>query len=158
MAQCADRWRTARMTAMHRMASLIFALNVLSASVAAIAQVQPGSTGGNIGRQDKSVSGGGTPEKSPPAHHPVATKSVAKSSSCGRIAGTWKWDRGAIVIIRPNGSASQSDFSGAWTCKEQSQYDLVWTTGYTDHLTLSSDGSHMDAVNNVGTHFSPTRF
>ena len=47
---------------MHRIASLIFAASVLWTSAIAVAQVQPGSTGGTVGKQDKSVSGGGTLE------------------------------------------------------------------------------------------------
>jgi hypothetical protein len=142
---------------MHRAVLVIFAISVLLASVAAIAQVQPGSAGGNIGRQDKSVSGGGTPEKSPPAHRPVAKNPVTKSSSCGRIAGTWKWANGTAVISS-NGSARHSVGSTAtWTCNG-GQYVFIWSDGYTDHISLSADGNQLDVVNNFGTHFSPTRF
>jgi hypothetical protein len=143
---------------MHRAVLVILAISVLLASVAAIAQVQPGSTGGNIGRQDKSMSGGGTPEKSPPAHHPVAKNPVAKSSSCGRIVGTWKWALGTTTVIKSNGSASNSIGSTAtWTCNG-SQYVFIWSNGFTDHISISTDGNSLDVVNNQGGHFSPTRF
>jgi hypothetical protein len=48
---------------MHRAASLIFAGSVFLVSAVAVAQVQPGSTGGTIGKQNKSVSG---EDQSPP--------------------------------------------------------------------------------------------
>jgi hypothetical protein len=60
-----------------------------------------------------------------------------KSSSCGRIAGTWQWANGATVVIEPSGSASQSNSSGTWTCKE-GQYVVGWSTGYTDRASLST--------------------
>jgi hypothetical protein len=143
---------------MHRIASLIFAASAFWTSAIAVAQVQPGSTGETVGKQDKSISGGNTPEESRPSTrkqepHP----SVAKGSSCARIAGTWKWSIGTTVISS-NGSARHSDgATGPWTCSE-SQMVIVWSNGYTDHLTLSSDGNQLDAVNNLGIHFSPTRF
>jgi hypothetical protein len=118
------------------------------------ARVQAGSTGGTIGNQDKSVSGGNTPEASrPSSRNQKPHRSVAKSSSCGRAVGTWHWANGATVVIKPNGSVSQSNFSGTWTCKE-GQYVFVWSTGYTDRVSLSTDGNQMDAVNNLGIHFS----
>jgi hypothetical protein len=136
----------------------LLALSHLVSANASSALAQAGSTGGTIGKQDKSVSGGNTPEESRPSTRKQKPhRSIAKSSSCGRIAGTWQWANGATVVIKPSGSASQSNFSGTWTCKE-GQYVVVWSTGYTDRASLSTDGNHMDAVNNLGIHFSPTRF
>jgi hypothetical protein len=41
---------------MHRAASLIFSISLVLVSAIAVAQVQPGSTGGIIGKQNKSIS------------------------------------------------------------------------------------------------------
>jgi hypothetical protein len=138
---------------MHRAVLVIFVIGMLSAAAVAFAQMQPGSTGGNVGKQDKSVSGGNASEDSSSPHH-----SVAKGSSCGRIAGTWKWVLGTATVISSNGSANNSAGPTAtWTC-DGGQYVFVWSNGYTDHISLSTDGNRIDAVNNVGVRFSPTRF
>jgi len=42
---------------MHRAVSSIFSISLILVSTIAVAQVQPGSTGGTIGKQDKSISG-----------------------------------------------------------------------------------------------------
>ena len=94
---------------MHRTASLIFVASVLWTAAVAVAQAPPGSTGGTIGKQDKSISGGNTPEESRPSTrkqepHP----SAAKGSSCGRIAGTWDIAGGTTVVAKPDGSAHNS--------------------------------------------------
>jgi hypothetical protein len=145
------RWRASTGIALLAVSHLAFA--DLSSALA-----QAGSTGGTIGKQDKSVSGGNAPEDSRPSTRKQKPPgSVAKNSSCGRVVGTWRWGNGATVVIKPSGSLSQSDFSGKWTCKE-GQYVFVWSTGFTDRASLSTDGNHMEAVNNLGIHFSPTRF
>jgi hypothetical protein len=63
---------------MHRAVLLIFAINVLLVSAAAVAQIQSGSTGGTIGKQDKSMSGATPPdESSPPTSTPKPHSPVA---------------------------------------------------------------------------------
>jgi hypothetical protein len=42
---------------MHRAVSLIFSISLVLVSATAVAQVQPGSTGGTVGKQNKSISG-----------------------------------------------------------------------------------------------------
>src|SRR5450631_780181 len=42
---------------MHRVALLIYSVSMVLVSAIAVAQVQPGSTGGTIGKQNKSISG-----------------------------------------------------------------------------------------------------
>jgi hypothetical protein len=124
---------------MHRTASLIFAASVFWTSAIAVAQVQPGSTGGTVGKQDKSVSGGDTPQESRPSTrkqepHP----SVAKNSSCGRIAGTWQWG-GYTVVVKQDGSAHNSygNVDGTWTCKDR-QFSSS-TTRAPSHLPSQCD-------------------
>jgi hypothetical protein len=155
---------------MYRVLLLIFAVNVLLASAGAVAQVQPGSTGGNVGQQDKSMSGGSLPEDSLPAarkqkpHRPVANQrneepDKAKVSSCGRIAGTWKWGLGYIVVVKMDGTAHHAGVgSGTWTCSG-GQYVFVWPgAGITDHVSLSTDGNSIAGSNSIGMTFAGTRF
>jgi hypothetical protein len=135
----------------------LLALSYLVSANASSAFAQAGSIGGTIGKQDKSVSGGNAPEDSRPSTGKQKPPgSVARNSSCGRVVGTWRWANEATVVVKPSGSLSQSDFSGKRTCKE-GRYVFVWSTGYTDRASLSTDGNHMEAVNNLGIHFSPTR-
>jgi hypothetical protein len=153
---------------MHRVVLLIFAMNVLLAPASAIAQVQPGGTGGSVGKQDKSISGGGSPEDSGSAArklkpHPSAAKQGnegsgnAKGSSCGRIVGSWKWGPGFLVVIKNDGTAQHAGGgSGTWTCGD-GRYVFVWSIGITDHVSLSADGNTIAGSNNFGT-FSGTRF
>jgi hypothetical protein len=49
---------------MHRAVSLILSISLVLVSAIAVAQVQPGSTGGTIGKQNKSISG---EDSAPPA-------------------------------------------------------------------------------------------
>jgi hypothetical protein len=144
---------------MHHAASLICAASMLWATTAAVAQGQPGSTGGTIGKRDKSISGSATPdERSPSTREHKPHHSAAKSSSCGRIVGRWKWHFDTKTVISSNGSARNSGgYTATWTCNE-GQYVFVWSNGATDHILLSTDGNHLDAVNNIGASFSGTRF
>jgi hypothetical protein len=156
---------------MRKRASNVIASLVLSHLAFAnmsLALAQAGSTGGTVGKQDKSISGGAAPDE--PSHSTRGHKphrSVAKPSdkaireirgtACGPIAGTWKWALGQTSVIKSNGSANNSNGSTAtWTCK-RGQYIFVWSNGYTDHATRSIDGNHIDAVNNIGFKFSGTR-
>ena len=143
---------------MHRIASLIFAASVFWTSAIAVAQVQPGSTGGTVGKQDTSVSGGGTLEDSRPSirkrePHP----SVAKNSSCERIAGTWQWG-GYAVVVKQDGSAHNSygNVDGTWTCKDR-QYVFVWAGAFIMRVTLSTNGNNVTGTNPLGAPFTGTR-
>jgi hypothetical protein len=143
---------------MHRAVWLIICAGVLLASAAAIAQVQPGSIGGTIGKQDKSASGGNTPEGYRPSTREQKPRHD-KSASCGRIAGTWKWG-GYTVVIRQDGSAQHSlaSMNGTWTCKGR-QYVFIWANKFINHVTLSTDGNSVEGVNDaLGGTFSGTRF
>jgi hypothetical protein len=153
---------------MHRTASFIFVVSVILAPAAAVAQVQPGGTGGTVGKHDKSISGGAAPDepghsaREHKPHRPVAKPSdkairETRGSACGSIAGTWKWALGQTSVIKSNGSATNSNGATAtWTCKE-GQYIFVWSNGFTDHASRSTDRNHMDVVNNIGFKFSVAR-
>ena len=80
---------------MHRFVLGALALAMLS--VPCFSQVQPGSTGGSIGKIDKSVSSGGEEANQPrTAPHPkreTGAQQTPSSQSCG-LVGTWSWYRG----------------------------------------------------------------
>jgi hypothetical protein len=132
----------------------------------ALAQLQPGSTGGTIGKTDKSISGGeeaAEPLQSLPrrdkraAKPPNEASGETRGSSCGRIVGTWNWVLGLTVVIKSNGSITASNgLTATWRCNG-SQYSFAWSNNITDRVSLSTDGNRLDAVNSVGIHFSSTR-
>jgi len=67
---------------MHRAASFVFAVSGFLVSAVAIAQVQPRSTGGTIGKQNKSVSGKDQPAPSKQrSKRPVQTRDGDKKIS-----------------------------------------------------------------------------
>jgi hypothetical protein len=119
----------------------IVAISCLIALLATdrIAQGQAGSIGGTIGKTDKSVSGGDK-ETEP-----------QRASSCAKLIGVWSWFIGGDVTFKSDGSyvQPQSSLTGTWTCK--SDYVLMlWSHGYTDRLTLSRDGTHLEGSNSNG--------
>ena len=124
---------------------------------------QAGSTGGTIGKQDKSISGGSpmegsrdTPRKSQASAVKLPSKTM--SSACDKIVGTWKWGPGFLVVIKSNGTAQPAGGgSGTWTCNK-GQYIFVWSIGIIDYVSLSTDGNSMAGHNRVGGDFSGTRF
>jgi hypothetical protein len=143
---------------MHRTVSLIFAASVFWTSAIAVAQVQPGSIGGTVGKQDKAVSGGNAPEESRPSTrkqepHP----SVAKSSSCERIAGTWLWGD-STVVAKPDGTAHNSygNVDGTYTCSGR-QYVFVFAGAFVNRVTLSANGNSVTGTNPLGTPFTGSR-
>jgi hypothetical protein len=99
---------------MHRLA--LCGLAVALFAVPCVAQVQPGSTGGSIGKIDKSISGGGSAaEPSAPTKsrsngkRPVDTATSDQSSVS--VAGAWRW-------------SADCTGSGRW----QGQFDLIETS------------------------------
>jgi hypothetical protein len=131
---------------------VLLALAVLLAADR-IALAQAGSTGGTIGKSDKSVSGG---ESEP---H-VRSKQREKAAGCTKIVGTWNWVLGATRQFLPNKTIPSSDRGGGtWTCNGDS-YVVKFVDGSEDHLTMSSDGNSMSGVSSVsgyGINFTVTR-
>src|SRR5664279_2559528 len=84
------------------------------------ALAQAGSTGGTIGKQDKSISGGEDTPRVPPHPKRSATKSQETSSghSCVRIVGKWTWYLGATeTVFNQDGTARNNGGATAtWTC------------------------------------------
>lgn len=124
-------------------------LGLVAADTGAFAQ--PGSTGGTIGKTDKSESGGGRtpPEEPQPRKQSGATRS-APASSCSRMPGSWSWFNGVTVVIRPGGTASDGRHTATWSCANGSVV-MRWSHGYTDRLSLSQDGTHLQGTNGFVT-------
>jgi len=115
-----------------------------------VAQTQPGSVGGTIGKSDKSTSGGADQTTS---RHPV---SKPTGSSCQKIIGTWVWHNPLITseaVFNPDGSGTNSlGFTIRWKCSGE----LViakWSQGPTDHARISGDGNNL-SVTTVDCGFS----
>ena len=62
---------------------------------ATLAFAQAGSTGGTIGKTDKSASGGEEQQQ---------TRKPTTSSSCSGLSGSWVWYNGIDVTIRAEGT------------------------------------------------------
>jgi hypothetical protein len=119
-------------------------------SAPCVAQVQPGSVGGTIGKQDKSISGGEETDRPRAAPHPkrAAANSHETSSggSCSRIVGTWSWGYGlSEMVFGQNGTVRQNVSgkkvnNGTWTCSG-TVVTSVFATGDRDRIVLSNDGN-----------------
>jgi hypothetical protein len=88
---------------MYFVCSLILAASVLFAPAVAVAQIQPGSAGGTIGKHEKSISGD---EEQPKAKNLTSLK----AAGCGKIVGTWTWHylMTTETVLRLDGSGSNS--------------------------------------------------
>jgi hypothetical protein len=146
---------------MHRFILSIFFVGMLSVSAAA--QLQPGSTGGTVGKQDKSISGGEERDRPRAASHPKqsATKSqeTSSGSACGRIVGRWLWYLGITeTVFDQNGTAHNSGHTGKLTCAGAT-IRIAWDHGYVDHATVSPDGRSISVVSTWGggLRFTATR-
>jgi hypothetical protein len=130
---------------------------------------QAGSTGGTIGKQNKSVSGADEPttaNRSKPAakpRQPVSARTPAPSSRktespCGKVAGTWSWWVNGDVVVQPNGTAAQaaSGLTGTWSCRD-GEVAFIWSHGFTDRMRLSPDGTRLSGSNNLGFGVSGVR-
>jgi hypothetical protein len=89
------------------------ALSHLVSANASSALAQAGSTGGSIGKQDKSMSGGEEADRARAATHPKQPAAKARETSsgrsCGRIVGRWSWYLGTSeVVMYKDGSAGHS--------------------------------------------------
>lgn len=89
-----------------------------------------------------------TSDKSAAAEGPV--------SHCRKLIGTWSWFIGPDVTFRPDGTATTALFQATWTCRD-SHVVMTWNHGFTDRLTISSDGTRMSGRNQHGAAVSATR-
>ena len=119
---------------------------------------QAGSTGGTIGKTDKSVGGESAAGPDAPARpHPKTERptekrnrtnvqlpgdSAAESSLCKALVGTWTFSNGIGVVFKAGGdlSATNADV-GKWTCNS-GMVAAHWRR-WTDHYVVSSDRAHL---------------
>jgi hypothetical protein len=123
------------------------------------ALAQAGSTGGTMGKQDKSASGGDEPATPKSRSHKAASRPAAdksKSSGCGNMVGTYKWILGTTTVIKVDGTTTHSTGpQGTWTCAN-GQLTIVWNNGYIDHLTPTATGVSV-LTTNTGIQFDAQR-
>jgi len=124
--------------------------------VPCVAQVQPGSTGGSIGKTEKSISGGEEARKIQ-SKNPSAR---ATGSQCDKVAGSWTWrwlNDSAVVTLSSGGASSATNGNeGNWTCVGR-MVRVNWLLGNYDTLTLSSDAKTLSGKSVLGISVSGTR-
>lgn len=127
------------------------ALGLVAVNTEALAQA--GSTGGTIGKTDKSESGSDRTPSTRPAAQPRKQDGSARNvaaSSCSKMPGSWSWFNGATVVIKPDGTASGGPHTAKWSCTNGAVV-MRWSHGYTDRLSLSQDGTHLQGTNGFVT-------
>jgi len=123
------------------------------------AMAQAGSTGGTVGKQDKSVSGSEEPAKPKTRSHKLASapaEGKSQSSGCGKAVGAYKWALGTTTVIKANGTTTNSSGNqGSWTCAN-GQVTIIWTSGgFVDRLTPTPSG--FSVVDNIAGQFDAVR-
>lgn len=144
------RWRASIGIALLALSHLAFA-NVSSVLA------QAGSTGGTIGKQDKSISGGAESDKprATPRSKRPATNSQETSSGagCSRIVGSWRWYLGVTTMtFSQDGTVEQSisGNKGHWSCSGGIVKTVFATAGSTDRITLAKDGNSASVTTTWG--------
>jgi hypothetical protein len=136
---------------MYRFFLSIFFTGVLSASV--VAQVQPGSVGGTIGKQDKSISGDeeNTRVAPPLKRRDATTQPTSSGHPCSAIVGTWSWYRGVTQMTFLQGGTLQSSTgaTATWTCTNKRSAQSVGK-GSKEQYTVSQDGKSMHVISTWG--------
>jgi len=99
----------------------------------------------------------------PPSPPPIPTVSPHSPQPvpCD-IVGEWKWFNGGTVYISGDGTfeARGSDgtqATGTWRATGSMTYELTWSQGYVDNLTISADCQRLDGNNQGGVPVSGTR-
>jgi len=142
----------------------LLALSHLAFANASSALAQAGSTGGTIGKQDKSISGGvdaETPRAAPDPKRPATkARDTSPDHSCNRVVGNWTWYLGLTeTVFNQDGSARNSGgATGTWTCTGAT-VTATWNIGSTDRGTISHDGNSLAVVSTYhgGVKFTATR-
>ncbi len=141
--------------------ALLFGLFALGQHESAFAQA--GSTGGTIGKQNKSISGvddaAGSQYAVPASKLPRSTgsrRAAEKASKqdegtgsvCGRIPGVWTangwynaiYGRGDVVLNADGSARHVSGIIGTWTCRG-GHFVMDWKNWAHGEGTLSNDGN-----------------
>jgi hypothetical protein len=118
-----------------------------------IAFGQAGSTGGTIGKTDKSASG----QDSSAVRSNSRPHRQQPDGSCRRIAGTWSWVWGTETVFQANGTGrNSSGDENKWHCAD-GLVVATWNSGYIDRITIAHDGNSLLITNNRGATFAATR-
>jgi hypothetical protein len=124
-----------------------------------LALAQAGSTGGTIGKTDKSVGSGDEAKRPKPTHASVRRRETVRSSSCSKLIGVWKGALGGDLTYKSSGVVLSTVpvNEGRWSCGGTG-ITVTWTKfNSTDHCTLSSDGMLQTCTNNAGNSFTRSR-
>jgi hypothetical protein len=129
----------------------------LSGAAPCFAQVQPGSTGGSIGKTDKSVSGGEA-NNPPTSTHPKRVdrdaRQTSSGQSCNGLVGTWLWYRGVTEMTFLPGGTMQSNVVGPiaakWTCTGKRTARSMSNDGSHEQYTIAQDGKSMFVTSTWG--------
>lgn len=115
------------------------------------AQVQPGSTGGSIGKTDKSASGEERQASSSARSTSNASKRAEDNGGCGRITGTWKWSNNIDVVVKSNRTADATDGGHARLNCDSGMYVFNWQGGRNvSRMTLGADGKRLSGMGFFG--------
>jgi hypothetical protein len=140
----------------------LLALSHLSFVNASSALTQAGSTGGSVGKQDKSISGVEAAPEPSPSERPrsssrarPARASEADTSGC-HVAGEWVWSTGGNAVINRGGTLTKGSLNAKWSCKVN-HVVITWSHGFIDHLTLSPDATSLHGTNNLGYRINANR-
>jgi hypothetical protein len=105
---------------------------------------QAGSTGGTLGKTDKSVSG---------ARESSTKTTPHRHTSCAPIIGTWLWSNGVTVTVKPDNTTAQSDGCTASLVCANGEYSFIWSAlpcpANSARMSLSADG-HLSGTSTFG--------
>jgi hypothetical protein len=110
---------------------------------------QDGSTGGAIGKQGKSVSGGEeqSPQRATPGRPVIPANPTPGTAAnrCTHALGVWAFNNGIDVVLknRETASATNGD-SGTWSC-DSGIVTVKWR-GHADRYTISSNGTQITGI------------
>jgi hypothetical protein len=131
------------------------ALSHLASANVSSALAQAGSTGGTIGKQDKSISGGEEADRPRAASHPKRSAAKAQETSsgnsCGRIVGRWSWYLGMSETVFNQGGTVRagSGVSGNWICTN-TKFSAVFSNGIKERYEISQDGNSLSVTTTWG--------
>jgi hypothetical protein len=132
----------------------LLALSHLAFANVSSAFAQAGSTGGTVGKQDKSVSGGEEADRPRAAPQPkraaANTREISSGAACGRIVGTWNWPNGSTVFFSKGGNTGTTGQppNGTWKCSG-SKIIAAYNNGWRAECVLALDGNSMTITTNL---------
>jgi len=126
-------------------AGLVLVLAVVAGGIAATpALPQSGSTGGTLGKTDKSASG---TRPATPAQPPAAGE--LRAAGCGPILGKWLWSNGVTTVVNADKTTTQSDGHSASVICADGVYTFTWVGIWTVRMIVISVPLCRDAKMNI---------